>query len=58
MTTPFPALLLAAQVGGGRIEGGWEYVWASYAIAWAALGLYAWSLWVRRRGTDSVEGRP
>lgn len=49
------ALLLMAQasyaaerVGSGRIEGGWEFVWASYAIAYASLVLYALSLWWRR----------
>jgi hypothetical protein len=37
-----------AQVGAGRIQGGWEYVWASYIIAWSSLSLYALSLWLRR----------
>lgn len=35
-------------VPAGVIEGGWEYVWAAYALSWAAVLLYAWSL--RRRG--------
>ena len=39
---------LLAQVGSGRLQGGWEYISASYGIAWAALALYALSLWVRR----------
>jgi hypothetical protein len=39
---------LLAQVGVGRIQGGWEYIWASYAVAYAALSLYALSLWLRR----------
>ena len=37
-----------AAVGEGRIQGGWEYVRAAYAIAWTGLSLYALSLWVRR----------
>ena len=48
-------LLLAQQasdpthrVGAGRIEGGWEYIWASYAIIWSALILYSVFLWLRR----------
>jgi hypothetical protein len=48
-------LLLAQQasdpihsVGSGRIQGGWEYVWASYAIAWGAIIGYALFLWLRR----------
>ena len=28
---------LLAQVGLGRIQGGWEYIWAAYGIAWASL---------------------
>jgi hypothetical protein len=31
----------------GRIQGGWEYIWAAYAVTWAALMLYALSLWLR-----------
>ncbi len=30
----------ATRVGSGRIQGGWEYVWACYAIAWGAIILY------------------
>jgi hypothetical protein len=48
-------LLLAQQasdpiyrVGSGRIQGGWEYVLASYAITWGALILYTLFLWRRR----------
>jgi hypothetical protein len=53
-------LLLAAEgagygVGSGRIQGGWEYVWASYLITWAAVALYAFSLWARRRSADAKE---
>ena len=41
-------LVLLAQVGSGRIQGGWGYVWTSYAIAYGALALYSLSLWLRR----------
>ncbi|WP_395823340.1 hypothetical protein [Archangium minus] len=50
--------MLLAQVGVGRIQGGWEYVWASFGIAWVSLSLYALSLWLRRPGqavNDSKE---
>jgi hypothetical protein len=39
-----------SRVGAGRIVGGWEYVWASFLIAWIGIGLYAVSLLLRRRG--------
>lgn len=58
MTTHLLMLVLAPAgraVGSGRIVGGWEYIWAAYAITWAALGLYALSLWLRRPGADSKE---
>lgn len=32
----------------GYIIGGWEYIWASWGIAWAGIALYALSLFVRR----------
>ncbi|HEX8697206.1 MAG TPA: hypothetical protein VF815_00075 [Myxococcaceae bacterium] len=38
----------AGEVGSGRIQGGWGYVWASYGIAWGAIALYSLSLWLRR----------
>jgi hypothetical protein len=38
---------ILAAVGQGRIQGGWEYVWAAYGIAWGGLSLYAISLWTR-----------
>ncbi|WP_224362235.1 hypothetical protein [Hyalangium versicolor] len=44
----------ADQVGRGRIQGGWGYVWTSYGITWAAFCLYALSLWVRRPKNPSV----
>jgi len=58
MTGHLITLVLAQAgraVGSGRIVGGWEYVWAAYAITWTALGLYALSLWLRRPGADSKE---
>ncbi len=44
----------AERVGSGRIVGGWEYVWASYAIAWGGIALYALSLFVRRPKASSL----
>lgn len=38
----------ASRVGSGRIQGGWEYVWAAYAITWGAIILYTLFLWRRR----------
>ncbi|MCP3167135.1 hypothetical protein [Myxococcus qinghaiensis] len=38
----------AGQVGSGRIQGGWGYVWACYGITVVALVLYSLSLWLRR----------
>lgn len=37
-----------SNVGSGMITGGWEYVWASYALTVVTLGLYGLSLYVRR----------
>jgi hypothetical protein len=56
-------LLLAAQeaaskVGSGRIQGGWEFIWAAYGITWAALSLYALSLWLRRPKGDISKEQP
>lgn len=48
MVTTMTSLMLLAQVGAGRIQGGWEYVWTSYGIAYGALALYSLSLWLRR----------
>jgi len=50
MLTALHMSTLLAQVGSGRIQGGWEYIWAAYLIAWASLSLYALSLWLRRPG--------
>lgn len=38
----------AAQIGSGKIQGGWEYVWGAYSVFWLALALYAAALWTRR----------
>ena len=41
-------------VGTGILEGGWEYVIASYVITWLVMGGYTASLWLRwPRGGDS-----
>jgi hypothetical protein len=51
-----PYLLLAADnVGMGRIQGGWEYVWVSYGITWASVGLYALYLWNKTRAARSAK---
>jgi hypothetical protein len=44
-----PVADAAARVGVGRIVGGWEYVNASYAIAYASMAGYALYLWARGR---------
>ncbi|QSQ26983.1 hypothetical protein JY651_19605 [Pyxidicoccus parkwayensis] len=46
------AQLAPGQVGSGRIQGGWGYVWACYGITLGLLALYALSLWVRRPGAS------
>ncbi|MBI3182052.1 MAG: hypothetical protein HYZ28_07890 [Myxococcales bacterium] len=43
---------MLAQVGQGRIEGGWEYIWAAYGLTWLSLALYGVSLWLRRRSGE------
>ena len=42
----------AGEVGSGRIQGGWGYVWTSYGIAWGSIALYSLSLWLRRPKTS------
>lgn len=37
------------------IQGGWEFVSASYIITWVVLGVYAASLWVRFRNVQRRE---
>lgn len=46
----------AARVGAGRIQGGWGYVWTSYAITWVSLSLYGASLWLRHRRPPASGG--
>ncbi|MEW6433682.1 MAG: hypothetical protein AB1730_19420 [Myxococcota bacterium] len=43
-------------VPSGVIEGGWGYVYASYAVALLGLALYALSLWTRRPGAQPPSG--
>ena len=45
----------ATRVGSGRIQGGWGFVWASYAIAYGSMALYGLSLWLRRPGKPGRE---
>lgn len=40
----------------GVIEGGWGYVYASYAVALLGLAFYALSLWTRRPGAQPPSG--
>ena len=47
-------LMVLAQVGSGRIQGGWGYVWACYGLTLATLLLYTLSLWVRRPRTPQA----
>ncbi len=47
----------ADRVGAGRIVGGWEYVWASYAITWGGIALYALSLYLRRPGAKALSSK-
>ncbi|WP_224249155.1 hypothetical protein [Hyalangium gracile] len=44
----------AGQVGSGRIQGGWSYVWVSYGITWGSFVVYALSLWLRRPKNPSA----
>ncbi|MBN1204505.1 MAG: hypothetical protein JXB05_06240 [Myxococcaceae bacterium] len=48
MTLTVLAQAAAGEVGSGRIQGGWGYVWVSYGITWGAFALYSLSLWLRR----------
>ncbi|MCB9682720.1 MAG: hypothetical protein H6733_14740 [Alphaproteobacteria bacterium] len=34
-------------VGSGVIQGGWEYIYAAYALSWVMLIGYTASLWFR-----------
>ena len=57
-TTAEHVQAMSEQVGAGRIVGGWGYVWACYAIAWAGMVLYAASLWMRGRGSGRKDLSP
>jgi hypothetical protein len=46
------AQVAAGEVGSGRLQGHWGYVWVSYGIAWGAIALYSLSLWLRRPKTS------
>lgn len=46
---------VVAQVGRGRIEGGWSYVWVSYGLTWAVMAFYGLSLWLRSRSAGETE---
>jgi len=45
-----------AQVGSGKVVGGWAYVWASWGLTWAMMIGYSVYMWVRRPG-GSPAGR-
>ncbi|MEN9796679.1 MAG: hypothetical protein RL653_375 [Pseudomonadota bacterium] len=51
-------VLAAASVGSGQISDGWEYVWAAWAIAYGAIGLYGLSLYLRTRTVRNEEKQP
>ncbi len=53
MSLLFITTALAAQPPSGKIEGGWEYVIAAYAITWITFGLYTLSLWARARREET-----
>lgn len=48
--------LLLAQVGSGRITGGWGYVYLAYGVTVLTLALYATSLLIRYRGDKKPPG--
>lgn len=52
--SPLLAQASADSVGRGMITGGWEYVWASYALTVVTLGLYGLSLYARRPNPDAL----
>ena len=33
----------------GRIQGGWEYIYASFILTWLGLVIYPLTLWLRRK---------
>jgi hypothetical protein len=41
----------------GKLVGGWEFVWAAYAITWAGLVLYAaFAVWRERQSRKPKPG--
>lgn len=50
-TTAANGAAAAGSVGSGVISGGWDYIWSAYGITWAALAIYALSLFLRYRGS-------
>jgi hypothetical protein len=46
-------MTVLANSAAGQIQGGWEYVIASYAVVWITFGAYALSLYVRSRQQES-----
>lgn len=41
----------------GNIVGGWEFVWAAYAIVWTGFVAYSVSLLLRHRASKREEPR-
>jgi len=58
LSTPLSSLPEGAF--SGRVEGGWGYIWFSYALAWASLLGYALYLFFLRRQLQASppEGKP
>ena len=54
------ALILAnaamANVGAGRITGGWEYIWAAFLLFWGVLVVYGFNLWRTHAKVMSEKG--
>lgn len=44
--------------GEGVVQGGWEYVWASYGLTWLFLAGYTASLIARGRSAPTPEAPP
>jgi hypothetical protein len=45
----------AADVGGGIVGGGWEYIWAAWGLTWASLFVYGTTLFLRSRKAAKEE---
>ncbi len=64
LTSPLPQLAFIALTQApanpppvrGRIQGGWEYIWASYLVTWVFFAVYVFSIW--RRYVKSREAPP